>query len=362
MNIGIVGCGNVSDIYFQNCRRFEWLKIVACADLDLGRARTKAGQYGVPRWCSTSELLSAPEVEVVLNLTRPATHFEIAMKALEAGKHIYNEKPLAIMRADGQKLLDVARRKTLRIGCAPDTFMGAGLQTSRKLIDAGVIGQPVGAVGVMMYAGHESWHPDPEFFYQAGGGPLFDMGPYYLTALVSLFGPVRRVTSSAKTTKTERVVGSGPKQGRRFPVSVPTHVAAVLDFECGAIATLMMSFDVWYHELPILEIYGTEGSMSLPDPNGFGGIVRLRKARAEKWEPVQSVHGYEENSRSLGLADMALAARTGRPHRANGELAFHILEVMQALHEASRESCHIDIISRCERPEPMKECLKFGEV
>jgi predicted dehydrogenase len=362
MNIGIVGCGNVSDIYFQNCKRFEWLKVVACADLDLGRARAKAEQHGVSRWCSTSELISASEVEVILNLTRPATHFEIALKALEAGKHIYNEKPLAITRADGQKLIEAARRKILRIGCAPDTFMGAGLQTGRKAIDAGAIGQPVGAFGVMMYPGHESWHPDPEFFYQAGGGPLFDMGPYYLTALVSLLGPVRRVTSSAKTTKNERVVGSGPKKDQRFPVSVPTHVAAVLDFECGAVATLMMSFDVWYHELPILEIYGTEGSMSLPDPNQFGGAVRLRKARTENWAPVPSRHGYEENSRSLGLADMALAVKTGHPHRASGELAFHILEIMQALHEASRESCHIDIISRCERPEAMKEGLKFGEV
>ena len=283
MNIGVIGCGNVSDIYFQNCKRFEWLKVVACADLDPGRARAKAEQHGVSRWCSTSELLSAPEVEVILNLTRPASHFEIALKALESGKHIYNEKPLAIARADGQKLIETARRKNLRIGCAPDTFMGAGLQTSRKLIDSGAIGQPVGAFGVMMYPGHESWHPDPEFFYQAGGGPLFDMGPYYMTALVSLLGPVRRVTGSARTTRNERVVGSGPKQGQRFPVSVPTHVAGILDFECGAVVTLMMSFDVWYHELPILEIYGTEGSMSLPDPNCFGGIVRLRKARAERW-------------------------------------------------------------------------------
>lgn len=362
MNIGLVGCGNVSDIYLQNCRRFEWLKVVACADIDSGRARAKAEQHGVPRWCSTAELISAPEVEAVLNLTRPAAHFEVAMKALEAGKHIYNEKPLAITRADGQKLIETARRKNLRIGCAPDTFMGTGLQTSRKLIDSGSIGQPVAAIGVMMYPGHESWHPDPEFFYQPGGGPLFDMGPYYLTALVSLLGPVRRVTSSARAAKNERVVGSGPKQGQRFPVNIPTHVAGVLDFECGAVATLMMSFDVWYHGLPILEIYGTDGSMSLPDPNHFGGVVRLRKARAESWEPVQSVRGYEENSRSLGLADMAQAAQTGRPHRASGELAFHILDVMQALHEASKESCHVDIISRCERPEPMKEGLKFGEV
>ena len=362
MNIGLVGCGNISDIYFQNSKRFSELKMVACADLDSGRARAQAERYGVPRWCSTPELISATDVDVVLNLTRPATHFEIALKALEAGKHIYTEKPLAITRAEGEKLLAVARRKQLRIGCAPDTFLGAGLQTARKLIDAGGIGEPVGAVGVMMYSGHESWHPDPEFFYQAGGGPLFDMGPYYLTALVSLLGPVRRVTSSTKTTKKERVVGSGPKQGQRFPVNVPTHVMGVLDFECGAIATLMMSFDVLYHGLPTLEIYGTTGSMSLPDPNQYGGLVRLRKAGTETWEPVQSVQGYEENSRGLGLADLTLAVASGRPHRASGELAFHVLEMMQALHEASREGCHIDIVSRCERPEPMKERLKFGEV
>lgn len=362
MNIGLVGCGNVSDIYFQNCRRFDGLRIAACADLDVTRAKAKAEQYGVSRWCSTSELLSAGEVDAVLNLTRPATHYEIALKALEAGKHIYNEKPLAITRNEGQKLVELARRKNLRIGCAPDTFMGSGLQTARRAVDDGSIGQPVGAFAAMMYPGHESWHPDPEFFYQPGGGPLFDMGPYYLTALVSLLGPVRRVTGSTKTTYSERVIGSGPKKGQKFPVGVPTHVTGSLDFESGAIATLMMSFDVWYHNLPMLQIYGTEGSLNLPDPNLFGGEVRLRKARAEAWDPVAVRHGYSDNSRGLGLADMAAAAKSGRPHRACGELALHVLEIMQALGEASRESCHVDIISRCERPEPMREGLNFGEV
>lgn len=240
--------------------------------------------------------------------------------------------------------------------------MGAGLQTCRKVVDAGTIGVPVAATAFMMYPGHEQWHPDPEFFYQPGGGPLFDMGTYYLTALIHLLGSVRRVAASAKTTYAERVIAGGPKQGTRFPVKTPTHVAAVLDFANGAVATLMMSFDGWYHELPVIEVYGTEGSMSVPDPNSFGGTVRVRRARSNSWEPVSAGFQYSENSRGVGLADMARAIGSGRPHRASGELAFHVLDVMEACYESSREGRHIEVSSRCDRPEPMREGLGFGEV
>lgn len=362
MKIGLVGCGNISDVYLQNLRRFEGLEVAVCADLDGARARSQAAKHGVPHACTTEALVTDPAVECVLDLTPPAAHFEIARRALEAGKHAYNEKPLAASRAEGRQLLDAARRRGLRIGCAPDTFLGAGLQTCRKALDAGLVGAPVAATAFMMYAGHEQWHPDPEFFYQPGAGPLFDMGPYYLTALVHLLGSVRRVCASAKTTYAERVIATGPKRGTRFPVGAPTHVAAVLDFDGGATAMLMMSFDGWYHELPVLEVYGTEGSMSVPDPNTFGGTVRVRRARTETWEPLPTAFGYAENSRGLGLADMAEAIRAGRPHRASGELAFHVLDVMEACYESSREGRHIEVSSRCGRPEPMREGLAFGEL
>lgn len=362
MNIGIIGCGNISDVYFQNCKRFDALRVVFCSDLEAARARSKAEQHGVPRHGTTEELLADPGVELVINLTRPGTHHEINLRALEAGKHVYSEKPLAVRRDEGTKLLEAARTSGLRLGCAPDTFMGAALQTSRRVIDAGLIGRPVGATACMAYPGHESWHPDPEFFYQPGGGPLLDMGPYYLTALVHLLGPVRRVTSITGKAHAERVIGSGPRQGTRFPVNVPTHVAGAMEFGNGAVATLVMSFDIWYHDLPVLEVYGTEGSLSLPDPNHFGGTVRLRKARAKTWRRVACAHGYEENSRGVGAADLVRAIAEKRPHRASGELAFHVLDVTQAFHEASDSGRAIKVASRCDRPEPMREGLQFGEL
>ena len=228
MKLGIVGCGNVSDIYFTNGRLFENLQVIACADLDPERARAKAAQFGIPRSCTTSELLADPAVELIVNLTRPQGHFEISRQVLEAGKHVYSEKTLAVTRDEGRQLLDLARRRGRRIGCAPDTFLGASHQTCRKLIDAGTLGQPVAATAFMMYPGHESWHPDPEFFYQPGGGPLFDMGPYYLTALIHLFGPVSRVVSVTRTTYAERTIKSGPRKGVEFPVNVPTDRKSVV--------------------------------------------------------------------------------------------------------------------------------------
>lgn len=362
MNIGVIGCGNICDVYFKNCKRFADLKVVGCSDLQADRAKAKAELHGIPRAGCTEELLGSPDVEMVINLTRPESHYEVNLDALNRGKHVYSEKPLATRTAEGKELLDAARRHNVRLGCAPDTFMGAGLQTCRKAVDSGMIGVPVGATAFMMYPGHETWHPDPEFFYRAGGGPVFDMGPYYITSLVHLFGPVRRVVSSAKATHARRVIQSGPKTGTEFPVTVPTHVAAILDFESGATATLMVSFDGWYHHLPVMELYGTEGSISVPDPNAFGGPVRVRRARSENWVPVPISHGYEENSRGVGAADLVLALREKRPHRASAEMAYHVLEVMEACHESSLAGRHIEIQSRCERPEPMKEGLAFGQL
>jgi predicted dehydrogenase len=351
--LGIIGCGNISGIYLTVCPTFDLLEVAACADVVLERAEAQAAKYGVPVACSPADLLRDPEIEIVVNLTIPRAHGEVALAALAAGKSVYSEKPLALTRAEGQEILQQARAGGLRMGGAPDTFLGGGLQTCRKLIDDGWIGTPVAATAFMLGHGPENWHPDPEFFYQPGAGPLFDMGPYYLTALIALLGPVRRVTSSARITTPERIIGSEPKRGTRIAVNTPTHVAGVLDFASGPVAMLVTSFDVWSAEVPRIEIYGTAGSLSLPDPNTFGGPVRVRRAGAEEWSTVPIPFGYTQNSRGLGVADMAYAMRSGRPHRANGDLTYHVLDIMHALLEASDAGRHIDITSTCTRPAPL---------
>jgi predicted dehydrogenase len=361
--VGIVGCGNISGIYLKNARRLENMEIAACADLVIDRARAKAGEYGVPRAVSVDELLADPDIGIVVNLTIPAAHASVAMAAVEAGKSVYNEKPLTLSREDGRRLLSAAKAKGVRVGCAPDTFLGAGLQTCRRLIDEGTIGAPVGAHAFMLCHGHESWHPDPEFYYKPGGGPMFDMGPYYLTALVHLMGPVRRVTGSARASFAERTITSRPKTGAAIKVDVPTHVCGVLDFACGAIATITTSFDVWASELPRIEVYGTEGTLSVPDPNTFGGPVRVRgHGKDAAWREVPLSHPYAENSRGLGVADMAAALLSGRPHRASGSLAYHVLDVMHAIHDASREGRHVVLESTCDQPAPLPADLQEGRI
>ncbi len=360
VGIGVVGCGYISEIYLKNLHDVDEFEVVACADALPERAEARAAEFGVPKALSVRELLADPEVELVLNLTVPAAHAEIALAAVRAGRSVYSEKPLAIDREDGRRLLEAARERGVRIGAAPDTFLGGGLQTCRQLLDDGAIGEPVAATAFMLNHGHEHWHPDPAFYYQSGGGPLFDMGPYYLTALIALLGPVRRVTGSTRASFPERTIASQPRAGQTIPVEVPTHVAAVLDFAGGAIATLVTSFDVWAAEVPKLEIYGATGSLSLPDPNTFDGPVRLRQAGDDTWRPVPLTHPYTANSRGLGVADMAHALRSGRPHRANGDLAFHVLDVMDAIETASREGRHVELTSTCERPAPLPAGLAEG--
>lgn len=362
VKVGIVGCGNISGIYLKNGRMLESIEIVACADLVLERARARAEEYGIPKACTVDELLADPEIEIVVNLTVPKAHAEVALKAVQAGKHVYNEKPLTVEREDGRRLLEEAEKRGVLVGGAPDTFMGAGLQTCRKLIDDGWIGRPVAATAFMLSRGHESWHPDPEFYYQRGGGPMFDMGPYYLTALVSLIGPIKRVTGSTQTTFSERLITSKPKYGQTITVNTPTHIAGVMDFACGAVGTIVTSFDVWGGNVPCIEIYGTEGTLSVPDPNGFGGPVRIRRAGSHEWSDVPHTHIYAENARGLGVADMAYALRSGRPHRASGEMAYHVLDVMHAFHDASDTGSHVQIQSTCERPAPLPMGLRPGRL
>ena len=348
--VGIVGCGNISEIYLKNSRRLADIEVVAVSDIDKQRAQARADEFQIPNVLSIPELLAEGEVDIVINLTIPKAHSEVALATLEAGKSAYNEKPLAIRREDGRRMLELARAKGLRIGCAPDTFLGAGLQTCRQLMDEGAIGIPIGATAFMTCRGHERWHPDPGFYYQLGGGPMFDMGPYYLTALVALLGPARRVTGSARISFSERTITSQPKAGTKIRVEVPTHAAAVIDFAGGAVCSMIMSFDVWDANLPQIEIYGSEGSLSIPDPNGFGGPVRLWRHDAREWREMPLASELVENWRGLGVADMALALRDGRPHRASGDLAYHVLDIMHAIHDASREGRHVELASDCERP------------
>ncbi len=350
VKIGIVGCGNISGIYFKAGKTFRILDIAACADLDLGRARAKAEEHGVPKAYSVEEMLADPEIEIVVNLTIPNAHHAVCLKALQAGKHVYVEKPLSLTREQGQELLEVASAKNLRVGGAPDTFLGGGLQTCRKLIDDGWIGEPIGATAFMLCHGHESWHPDPEFYYKTGGGPMFDMGPYYLTALVSLMGPIRRVTGMARATFPERTITSAPKYGTQITVDVPTHVAGVMEFGSGAIGTILTSFDVWASNLPTIEIYGTEGSLAVPDPNSFGGPVKVRRMGASEWSDVPLTHGFADNSRGIGVADIAYAIQSGRAHRASGQLAYHVLEAMHGFHDAAEQERHYSMQSQVERP------------
>jgi len=352
--IGFIGCGNISDTYFKVAGSFDALQVMACADHHLERAISQAAKYGLLHAYSPEELLADPEIQIVVNLTPPSAHAQVALAALEAGKHVYNEKPLAMDRNEAKHLLQFAESKGLRVGCAPDTFLGAGLQTCRKLIDDGVIGVPVGATAFMMRHGPEDWHPNPDFFYQPGGGPLFDVGPYYLTALIALLGPVKQVTGIERISFPERTIASGPKQGSKITVRTPTHIAGLMEFSSGPTGMILTSFDVWGSSLPHIEIYGSEGTLSLPDPNTFAGPVRLWRSGSGEWEEVPLVPGFKENSRSLGVADMAHAIQTDHPHRANGRMGYHVLDIMESIHQASMQDRHLEILSTCEKPEPLQ--------
>ncbi len=359
---GVIGCGNISSAYMKTAGAFSFFEVAACADIDHSRASRRAAEFGIPRACSVDELLEMPEISIVLNLTPPAAHVPVAIEALKKGKCVYNEKPLALDLNQGREILRTSSERKLLAGCAPDTFMGGGLQTCRKLVDEGAIGKPVGACAFMMSRGVESWHPNPEFYYKPGGGPLFDMGPYYLTALINLLGPVKRVAGMSRRTFEERVITNPQEYGRRIAVETPTHINGLLEFENGALVMLCMSFDVPGHSLPPIEIYGEEASMSVPDPNGFRGPVRLFEPKEKKWREVPLTHGRTGNWRCIGAADMARALVSGRPHRASAEMACHVLEVMHSVLEAPAEGRYIDMESSCRRPAPLPAGLPDEEL
>ena len=362
VKVGIMGCGNISNAYIKGCRSFDILEVVAVADIVPERAEEKAAEHGIARALSTDELLAQDDIDVIINLTIPAVHADVSQAILASGKHAYSEKPLATNREDGRAVLTKADAAGLRIGCAPDTFLGGGLQTCRKVIDEGLIGAPVAATGFFMTRGLEDWHPNPAFFFQPGAGPLFDMGPYYLTALINLLGPVKSVTGSAVKSFEERLVTSQPLAGQYVKVDTPTHITGLLEFESGVAGTLMTSFDVRYSQVPRIEIYGDEGTLSVPDPNTFGGPVKVRRKGDEDWEELALTHPYTSNMRGLGVADLAYASQSGRKHRANGQLAFHVLDVMQSILEAAEARTYRDVDSRCEQPAPLPTGLTEGQL
>jgi predicted dehydrogenase len=360
VKVGILGCGNIAPAYVKGCRAFEILDVVACADIEPVAAEKLAQEYDL-RPMTVAGLLADEEIQIVINLTIPAVHAAVSQSIIEAGKHVHSEKPLATVRADGRKVLEAAQAKGVRVGCAPDTFMGGGLQTCRKLIDDGWIGEPIAATAFMMGHGMESWHPNPYFFYQPGAGPMFDMGPYYLTTLVHLLGPATRTAGATQASFPERIVTSQPRYGERIPVNTPTHVAGLINFASGPIATLIMSFDIWSHSMPRIEIYGTEGSLSVPDPNIFGGPVMVRRAGASEWNEVPLTHS-DKVGRGIGVADLAYGIVNGRPHRANGDMAFHVLDLMQSFEESSNSGQHVTIESSCERPAALPLGLMAGRL
>ena len=316
----------------------------------------------VSRPWGVDALLADPRVDIVLNLTTPQYHVPVDLVALEAGKNVYSEKPLSISIAEAQRLIDVCARSGLRVGCAPDTFLGAAHQTARRIIDTGDIGEPVAATAIMMMPGHERWHPNPEFYYQSGGGPLMDMGLYYLTCLVNLFGPVAKVCCMAKTVRSQRSVASGPRAGQQFAVKVATHISALVVFESVAAVTLVTSFDVQKHTHTPIEIYGAKGSMIVADPNHFSGEVSVSGGPGEDWHPVAQRHQYGDGDyRIIGLADMAEAIVKGRDHRASLDLSLHVLEIMETILVTAETGRSATLDFQCRRPEPLNSELPAGQ-
>ena len=364
VKIGLIGCGQISGIYLKICSQtFGILEVAACADLVPELARQRAKEYGIARACTVEELLADPAIEIVVDLTIPWAHPEVNRQILQAGKHVYTEKPFALTAADADSVLELAKTKGLRVGSAPDTFLGGGLQTCRKLIDEGAIGTPYAASGlILMGSAAGGVRPNLQSYLQLGWDPLFDMAPYYLTAMVNLLGPVRKVAGFTNQLHQSITVTNpqSPQYGETVPVNAPMNTAATLEFASGAVATLQAAKERFGYT-PRLEIYGTEGILYANDPNMFGGTIRLQPRTGSASE-VAYTHGYSENSRGIGIADMAYALRSGRAHRANGELARHVLAITLAIFESARTERHVAVTAGYERPAPLPIELKPGEL
>jgi predicted dehydrogenase len=364
IDIGIIGCGNISHSYLKGAGRSQQVRVKAVADLRMEAAQERAAEYGVQA-LTVDRLLADQDIKIVINLTVPVAHAPVSLQVIEAGKHVYSEKPLATSHAEAQTLARAAAAKGLRIGCAPDTFLGAAHQACRRAIDVGRIGRPIAGSAFFATHGMEHWHPNPEFFFKRGGGPMLDVAPYYITQLVNMLGPVARVAGQATMGSATRAVGSGPLKDSIIKVEVPTTVHALLSFVSGASVTITTSWDVWQHRRLHFEIYGSEGSMLVPDPNFFGGEPLVAE-RDGDWTPLDiSAHPFGRPNRStnngahvadyriIGLLDMAAAIHDERPHRASCELAMHVMEVLDAVESSSVEGRHVNIEAPCRQPEPL---------
>jgi predicted dehydrogenase len=366
LGIGIVGCGNIAMTYLRNAALFAGLEPRACADVLPAQAALRAEEYGL-RACTVEALLADDDIDVVLNLTVPAAHHDVTLAALSAGKHVFTEKPLALSTEAGQRLVTEATTRGLALGSAPDTFLGAAGRLARQLIDGGAIGHVVTGTAFMMGRGMEHWHPNPAFYYQAGAGPVLDMGPYYLTMLVNLLGPATRVMAMATSGSEERrITAPGPLHGTTFKVETPTSVLSLIQFARGATITFGASWDVYRHGNAPIELHGTEGSLRLPDPDTFGGIVSLSR-RGEAWEDVDTadrLYGQinwpyakpdRANYRMLGVADLAAAVAAKRAPRASGALALHVLDILDAILRSGESGAPVVIKTSADQPPVLKE-------
>lgn len=352
LRVGIVGCGNISEAYLD-ASAHDAFEVVACADRSAANAERAAAAHDIDA-LGVDELLDDDRVDAVVNLTPPTAHASVTRRALRAGNHVYSEKPLATTVSEAEEIRSIAADRGLRVGVAPDTFLGRALQTCRAVIDEGRIGTLTGATVVWTSSGHESWHPNPDLFYEDGGGPLFDVGPYYLTALVFLLGPVRRVTGATTRAFDERTIGSGPREGESIPVNVPTHETGTLTFDSGAVASVTASFDVHGTSLPqpAFEIYGTDGTLRVPDPNHFDGDVVV--IRGGERSTVTGSHTYDDG-RGIGVTDLARAVSGDWEHRTSVELGAHVLETMAGVRESAERGTGVELQSRPSQPAPVPE-------
>lgn len=359
LGVGIIGCGNISSAYMSLGPLFKGIEVRACADINLDAANDRAKEFSIDA-NSVDELLARDDIDIVVNLTIPAAHFEIGSKILDAGKHLYSEKPFVLSKAEGEALVKKANAAKLRIGSAPDTFLGGSHQLVRHLIDSGAVGKILSGTAIVQSHGAESWHPNPDFFYLPGAGPVLDIGPYYIANLVQLIGPVKEVMAMTSVGSDTRTIGSGPREGETVPVKTPTTIHAILRFESGAQITLLTSWDVWSQSHSNMELYGEKGSLFIPDPNFFGGDVRFTQQEEEQtlpqWDHPFSVKNYDEgeqaNYRGAGLSDMAIAIQENRPHRCSAEFAHHVVDVMTSILDAGESGKVVPVTTACERPEP----------
>ena len=363
LGVGVIGCGNISAAYMRLAPMFRGMEMRACADLDRAAAEVRAKEFGL-RSQSVDELLSSPDIDIVVNLTIPAAHYVVSNAALDAGKHVYSEKPFVLSVREGKTLAQKAARKNLRVGSAPDTFLGGAHQHARHLIDSGAIGKVTSGTAFVMNHGMEHWHPNPDFFFKPGAGPVLDIGPYYITNLVQLIGPIKRVVALSSTPAKTRTISSEPRKGAKIAVETPTTLQSLLEFENGAAIMFGSSWDVWNHGHANMELYGEKGTLYVPDPNFFGGQVRLTKdavpvKRMRKFDhpfyrPNQKhSSGMLANYRASGLSDMAIAILNDRPHRCSLELALHVVDVMTAILRSAETGKFVAMTTRCERPEPL---------